>query len=344
MTGQGGEKYNKPCGMGKKAPKEGKTGREGSHVKHRKGRGLPVAVILALLLALGLMGCKGNPQPTPTPEGASTPGAVEESPLPTLPREPMCDLSLVVRRADGQVIPGLTVTVSQDGETVASATVDDRGVCDFGPLPLGEYTVTTSEVFLYQTGAETFSLTEDGAWVWKSLFLELETDPAPSVLARLEELQEQFPAGKYWNHRGVEVEEGQEVWHMVTDTPCTHGPGGREPWENTYYGVTSEILLKPGEAGIQCLGFASMISDQIFGAEAPIRTFQTFDDLRVGDQIRLTGVGHSMVVIEKGEDHIAVAEVNADYTTCIIAWGRVISKSAMEGYGEKVLYMTRYPD
>ena len=313
-------------------------------VIHMKRRVLPGVVLLTLVLTLGLSGCGEKSRPTPEPEMESQPVAGTESPQPTPTPEPRSGLSVLVILADGTVIPGMEVSVSRAGETVATLEVDDRGVCDFGALPLGEYTLSADGPFLYESVNETVGLTQDGAQVWKTYLLGREADPAPSVLARLEELKEQFPAGKYWNHRGVEVAEDQEVWQIVTDNPCTHRPGVREPWENTYYGVTSEILLKPGEAGIQCLGFASMISDQIFGADAPIRTFQTFDDLRVGDQIRLTGKGHSMVVIEKGEDSITVAEVNADYTTCVIAWGRVISKSTMEGYGDKVLYMTRYPD
>lgn len=270
------------------------------------------------------------------------PVTVRESPRSVILWEPRSDLSMVVKTAEGQAMPGIPVTVSREGQAVASAVTDDQGICHLGTFPLGEYSVTASQ-FLYEPINQTVSLTQDGDWVWKGFRMAREADPAPSVLARLRELREQFPAGRYWNHRGVEVAPGQETWQITTDQPCNHAPAKKEPWENEYYGVTSDLLLD-GEAGIQCFGFASMLSDQIFGADAPIRTFHSFDDLRVGDQIRLTVLGHSMVVIEKDKDYIAVAEANADYRTCKIAWGRVIRKSTLEGYGKNILYMTRYPD
>lgn len=267
--------------------------------------------------------------------------AVRNSPRSVILWEPRGNLGIVVKKEDGQVAPGLTVTVSRDGRTVETATTDEQGVCSIQELPAGAYSVTASTL-LYQ-GTAAVSVSGDGTWSWGDLVLKREADPAPSVLARIEELKEQFPAGKYWNHRGVEVSPGQETWQIVTDRPCSHRACARQEWDNKYYGVTSEVLLS-GQAGVQCLGFASMLSDQIFGTDAPIRTFKDFDQLRVGDQIRLLKVGHSMVVIEKGEDYIAVAEANADFCTCKIAWGRVIKRSTMLGYGENVLYMTRYPD
>lgn len=267
---------------------------------------------------------------------------VRKSPRSVILWEPRSDLSMVVKTAEGQAMPGIPVTVSREGRTVAAAVTDDQGICNFGTLPLGEYSVTASQ-FLYQTMTQTVTLAQDGDWVWKGFRMAREADPAPSVLARIQELREQFPAGRYWNHRGVEVAPGQETWQITTDQPCNHAPSKKESWENEYYGVTSDLLLD-GKAGIQCFGFASMLSDQIFGVDAPIRIFHDFDSLRVGDQIRLTVLGHSMVVIEKGKDYIAVAEANADYRTCKIAWGHVIRKSTLEGYGDNILYMTRYPD
>lgn len=163
-----------------------------------------------------------------------------------------------------------------------------------------------------------------------------------TVEERLKELKEQFPPGSYWNHREIDIEDGAPTWNIVTDIPCDHSAYG-DTYCNRYSGATKEFFPQYGEL-MQCLGFSSMLSDQIFGEDAPIRIFRGYDDLRVGDQIRLTGSCHSMVVIEKQEDFVRVAECNADYVTCEISWGRKILRSDLAAYGEEIEYITRYED
>lgn len=87
-----------------------------------------------------------------------------------------------------------------------------------------------------------------------------------------------------------------------------------------------------------------MLSDRLFGADAPVSMHRSYERLRPGDQIRLTAENHSMLVIGKNEAGVAVAEVNADYNTCQISWGRELSRETLEDYGEEVEYFTRYPD
>lgn len=169
--------------------------------------------------------------------------------------------------------------------------------------------------------------------------------PAPpdlyyEVKQKLSALQKKFPSGKYWNHRTSESTAGKAPWEIVTDTPCNHSSYG------TYYCAEyqgpSSVPVVGSTWSRQCLGFASMLSDQIFGKDAPVKTFHEFDKLRIGDQIRLFDEEHSMVVIEKTADSISVAEVNADYSTCKISWGRKISRQSMESHGGNALYITRY--
>lgn len=158
------------------------------------------------------------------------------------------------------------------------------------------------------------------------------------VKSGLEQLQQEFPDGMYWNHMGLE--EGSPS--TVTDTPCDHSAYG-EDFCNSYDGATGE-LFPQYRPSIQCLGFASLISDRLFGVDAPVTVHRSFDRLRLGDQIRLTSDMHSMVVIEKGEDWVRVAECNADYNSCRIGWGRSLSRGELEEYGEELEYITRWPE
>ena len=158
---------------------------------------------------------------------------------------------------------------------------------------------------------------------------------------KLEELRQQFPAGKYWNHAGLSVPE-KDQWSVVTDRPCDH-PAWRYDC-NHYDGVTAKFILSEYEFGMQCLGFASMISDRLFGEDAPIRSFRNFDQLRVGDHIRIPDPGHSMIVIRKKPDAVLVAEVNREDVTSLIEWGRQVTRQELDALGANVLYTTRYPD
>ena len=51
-----------------------------------------------------------------------------------------------------------------------------------------------------------------------------------------------------------------------------------------------------------------------------------------------------MIVTEKGRDFVRVAEVNEDDRTCVIAWGRTVTREYLVRLGSTVTYSTRYPD
>ena len=98
------------------------------------------------------------------------------------------------------------------------------------------------------------------------------------------------------------------------------------------------------EDEMQCLGYASIISDLLFGYDAPITEFYDFDKLRIGDHIRMGWYEHSMIVtdIDWDTDTITVTEVNADYENCQISWGRQITRSELLGMEGDLTYYTRY--
>lgn len=166
------------------------------------------------------------------------------------------------------------------------------------------------------------------------------------VRERLEMLEEYFPDGMYWNHIGVDTSEmtDEEIALCVTNVPCDHSVYGYGSC-NIYNGLMDEFFPQYGDE-MQCLGYASLISDLLFGYDAPITEFYDFDDLRIGDHIRMGWYEHSMIVtdIDWDTETITVTEVNADYESCEISWGRQITRDELMRMEGDLTYYTRYTD
>ncbi len=107
------------------------------------------------------------------------------------------------------------------------------------------------------------------------------------------------------------------------------------PWTNA-----NEYSWRGGiyERGYGCAGFAFLLSDAAFG-DLPARLIRefTYDDVRVGDILRINGNTHSVVVLEKHSDHVVLAEGNYNRS---IHWGRKLSRAAVE---QANYILTRYP-
>ena len=136
-------------------------------------------------------------------------------------------------------------------------------------------------------------------------------------------LREIFPAGTYWN--GYNYNGEGERYLNVSNIGCAHKSGIENC--NAYVGKTKNYF--PYSTNIQCLGFASLISDFLFDKECELEVFYDFDELKLGDHIRLVEHTHSMIVIEKGDDYVKVVESNRDYNSCIIVWDREFSKNKL---------------
>ena len=154
--------------------------------------------------------------------------------------------------------------------------------------------------------------------------------------ATLESLRDTFPDGSYWNHMGLE--EWDEF--TVTDIPCDHDLY-RDTYCNSYTGGIQELFpqFEPME---QCLGFAALLSDLVFGEDAPVSTFTDYTQLRVGDHIRLELTEHSMTVLTVAEEGITVVECNRDYEHCRISWDRFLSWEELAAYSYEMECITRY--
>ncbi len=178
-----------------------------------------------------------------------------------------------------------------------------------------------------------FRLLDDGTVSSTSLFEE-------TAEKTFDKLKSQFPEGMYWNHMYEDIAYGEETPYSVTDTPCNHYDYG-ELYCNFYNGKTEELF--PDSTLCQCLGFASLLSDQVFGEDAPLHIFYDLSMLRVGDHIRLSEWEHSLTVTAISDEGITIGEVNQDYEHCMITWSRELSWYELEGLEWDSEYITRYP-
>ncbi|MBE6731962.1 MAG: hypothetical protein E7564_09760 [Ruminococcaceae bacterium] len=150
-------------------------------------------------------------------------------------------------------------------------------------------------------------------------------------------LRDIFPHKAYWNSRGYDGEIASYL--NVAHQSCAHNEG--KYYCNTYNGKTRDFF--PWANNIQCLGFASMISDFLFGKDAKFESFYDYEKLDVGDHIRLTQATHSMIVIEKKADYIKVVECNSNYNNCFINWDREISKEDLMQNSGDYIFFKRIP-
>ena len=91
--------------------------------------------------------------------------------------------------------------------------------------------------------------------------------------------------------------------------------------------------------GYGCAGFAFICSDAAFGSLPVTNQHSNFDDILIGDILRINNDTHSVVVLEKKDNSVIVTEGNFNSS---IHWGREISRQSLEE-GNFVV-TTRYPN
>ena len=125
-----------------------------------------------------------------------------------------------------------------------------------------------------------------------------------------------------------------KVYNRIIAMRSTYYEG--MPWTNdNEYDWNGGIYA--GGAG--CTAFAFLLSDAAFG-NLPARMYIniSFDDVRVGDILRIMNDTHDAVVLEKFDDYIVIAEGNWNSS---IHWGRTLSRSEVEAADNLI---TRYPN
>lgn len=128
-------------------------------------------------------------------------------------------------------------------------------------------------------------------------------------------------------------------------TPWTND----EPYSDSkgYYRWRGGPLDGSNIVAVGCVAFAFILSDAAFG-NLPARMYAagsfTFEDIKVGDILRVNNDTHTVIVLEVSEAGVIVAEGNistGDHQGKV-HWGRVISKE--EVMRDASHYITRYPE
>lgn len=117
-------------------------------------------------------------------------------------------------------------------------------------------------------------------------------------------------------------------------------PYGRDGDKGSDY-VWKGGKIKGADRGVGCAAFAFILSDEAFGA-LPARAvdrggFQ-FDDVKVGDILRVNNNSHFVIILQKSAGGVTVAEGNYNKS---VHWGRALSKAEVEGAD---FIITRYPE
>lgn len=112
-------------------------------------------------------------------------------------------------------------------------------------------------------------------------------------------------------------------------------PEGLRWTNNNYYEWNGGIYL----GGYGCAAFTFILSDAAFG-DLPAKKLTEFayEDLKVGDILRIKNDTHSVSILEIHEDYVVVAEGNYNRS---IHWGRTLGKGIVMNAN---YVLTRYPD
>lgn len=140
----------------------------------------------------------------------------------------------------------------------------------------------------------------------------------------------------------------QEAYDAMTALKETYPEGMK--WTNFEpYGSNGELgdaytwnggAVYGAKSAVGCMAFAFILSDATFD-NLPARVIEkgsfTFEDVKVGDILRINSNSHSVVVLRKSAGGVTVAEANYNSS---VHWGRSMSAAAVEGAD---FIITRYP-
>lgn len=116
-----------------------------------------------------------------------------------------------------------------------------------------------------------------------------------------------------------------------------------EPYSETagYYHWKGGTIDGTRISAAGCVAFAFVLSDAAFGS-LPARMYAagafTFEDIKVGDILRVNNDTHTVIVLEVSDAGVVLAEGNYNGT---VHWGRAMSKA--EVMNNTSHYITRYP-
>ena len=111
-------------------------------------------------------------------------------------------------------------------------------------------------------------------------------------------------------------------------------PEGKTFNNNNYYNWSIARFNAYG-----CAAFAAELSDAAFGS-LPVKRYYSYNNIRVGDVLRMNNDSHSVIVLTVSADQITVAEGNYGGK---VHWNRAIRLSEVRN-GTTTYGITRYPD
>ncbi len=121
-----------------------------------------------------------------------------------------------------------------------------------------------------------------------------------------------------------------------------------EPYSDSkYYHWKGGPLAGANISAVGCVAFAFTLSDAAFGS-LPARMYAagefSFEDIKVGDILRVNNDIHTVIVLETSDVGVVIAEGNVSAGDHIgkVHWGRGISKE--EVMRDTSHYITRYPE
>ncbi len=142
--------------------------------------------------------------------------------------------------------------------------------------------------------------------------------------ARMTELQNKFPNGKYWNHVGMSVDNSDGYTSSPCDATLHKIKDGRHT--NGTNGCTCNHFACKGHlSAAQCMGFANKLGYDVFGDTTwtlHTNSGKAYQEIKVGDIVRISG-SHSVFIIAKNGNVVTVGEANYK-ANCEISWGRTI--------------------
>ena len=142
--------------------------------------------------------------------------------------------------------------------------------------------------------------------------------------ARMTELQNKFPNGKYWNHVGMSVDNSDGYTSSPCDATLHKIKDGRHT--NGTNGCTCNHFACKGHlSAAQCMGFANKLGYDVFGETKwtlHTNSGKAYQEIKVGDIVRIGG-SHSVFIIAKNGNVVTVGEANYK-PNCEISWGRTI--------------------
>lgn len=162
-----------------------------------------------------------------------------------------------------------------------------------------------------------------------------------SVSERVQALKKKFPEGKYWNHKTNQYHNNVGIGSTCKDTRCVNVDSYTDhPCSNHNGKVTGagQYDCNNYDGAIQCMGFASKLFYDFWGqnrSQGKKVTNPSFDEVRVGDYLRINGDTHSVFVIEKGSNYIKTAECNKINDPCVIFWNtRTVGTDSLKNINE----------